>query len=266
MPRRPRPSIHASSGLQFFARAPGFEGSSPGMIGETLNPASTCAASRQVSPASLFHFVPSGRKRLLKSPKNLSDERLSSFHSAGNAIPVSRTTGAARASRSAIRPPNPNVSTVPACLRQVTVAALKRAENHSDLLDRLTWTSICVPLLGEDAISMVPPTERTRSRMLGRPRPSVLFLRSKPTPSSAIRSNTRSSSAASRTSTLFARLCFITLCKASCTMRYKQSEIEGGNCGNLLAAKRIRRRFPRPISSHNRFTALERPAYSSWVG
>jgi hypothetical protein len=91
-----------------------------------------------------------------------------------------------------------------------------------------TQTSTRVPFIGEETTSIDPPIDRTRSRMLAKPRPSGDSVPTvKPTPSSTTKRRTRPPSLRRMISAWVARLWTTILCNASCITRYKHSETLG---------------------------------------
>jgi len=89
-----------------------------------------------------------------------------------------------------------------------------------------TW----VPPLGRDWIESSPPTSRSGSRMLRRPRPSVFSIApdSKPRPESLVRRRAQLESPASSTRILELPLCFKALFIASSATRNRHRE---ASCG-----------------------------------
>ena len=106
-------------------------------------------------------------------------------------------------------------------LNRIVFAAQRKGE-----FEPSTW----VPLLGRDWIESSPPTSRSGSRMLRRPRPSVFSIApdSKPRPESLVRRRAQLESPASSTRILELPLCFKALFIASSATRNRHRE---ASCG-----------------------------------
>lgn len=113
---------------------------------------------------------------------------------------------------------------------------------------------------------MVPFTNRTRSRMLVRPKPlpCMAASRSNPFPKSLIRRWTSPDSSRSCTSTRFTPLCLMALCRASWTTRKREIPISSGRIldTSLLHSRSI---FCRSAYSlHQLFMPATAPRYCSF--